>query len=278
MHPFSIIHPIKVLPLILVLAIRRVSSETCAKIDSCSCKHANGNVDLHPLALSNGKARFENIQATSGTDKFSWNPCKDFTQGSCQNVAACQIQSSGSWWSSYYPIGSQNTAQFTSDGSTNIILTYTNTHYGVTRFTYITLICDSKVDAQLTADGEKSSRRYYMTLKSKYACPGGGSDSGGSGGTGGGSSGGKDDKAAKQGGKDKSEASIGGGSVMMIILVTVIPIYLIGGILTQKFIRHKSGTDVIPNKDFWTDFPFLVRDGVLFVFHKCRPGSTYSNV
>jgi hypothetical protein len=42
--------------------------------------------------------------------------------------------------------------------------------------------------------------------------------------------------------------------------------YLVVGIIIQAGVRGARGVEVIPNLSFWKDFPFLLKDGILFTF------------
>ena len=42
-------------------------------------------------------------------------------------------------------------------------------------------------------------------------------------------------------------------------LLVICIIYLVGGILFLKYHKKEEGSNVIPNKEFWTDFPSKVK-------------------
>ena len=42
-------------------------------------------------------------------------------------------------------------------------------------------------------------------------------------------------------------------------LIVFIVVYLIGGILFLKYYKKEEGSDVIPNREFWSDFPSKVK-------------------
>ncbi|KAM9996916.1 hypothetical protein ACTFIZ_001857 [Dictyostelium cf. discoideum] len=66
---------------------------------------------------------------------------------------------------------------------------------------------------------------------------------------------------------------IGGGWIFIIILLSFTTVYLVGGILINKFKNEKSGLDLIPNKDSWSSLGGLISDGFGFVKSKVT-GST----
>ncbi|KAM9979404.1 hypothetical protein ACTFIY_008663 [Dictyostelium cf. discoideum] len=66
---------------------------------------------------------------------------------------------------------------------------------------------------------------------------------------------------------------IGGGWIFIIILLSFTTVYLVGGILINKFKNEKSGSDLIPNKDSWSSLGGLISDGFGFIKSKVT-GST----
>lgn len=49
------------------------------------------------------------------------------------------------------------------------------------------------------------------------------------------------------------------GSMLVIMLLVFILVYFGGGMLTLRILRGAEGREMIPNVDFWTDLPYLVR-------------------
>jgi hypothetical protein len=43
--------------------------------------------------------------------------------------------------------------------------------------------------------------------------------------------------------------------------------YFVVGIIIKRVKFDKTGLEMIPNYNFWKDLPFLIKDGVLFVYH-----------
>ncbi|KAM9971242.1 hypothetical protein ACTFIW_011218 [Dictyostelium discoideum] len=66
---------------------------------------------------------------------------------------------------------------------------------------------------------------------------------------------------------------IGGGWIFIIILLSFTTVYLVGGVLINKFKNEKSGLDLIPNKDSWSSLGGLISDGFGFIKSKAT-GST----
>lgn len=63
------------------------------------------------------------------------------------------------------------------------------------------------------------------------------------------------------------------GSILLIIIFVSFFVYLIAGVVVNAAIRKQTGKDIIPNREFWVDLPYLVKDGFLFIVHKVRPPS-----
>ncbi|KAK3108694.1 hypothetical protein FSP39_013514 [Pinctada imbricata] len=49
------------------------------------------------------------------------------------------------------------------------------------------------------------------------------------------------------------------GTILIIIFISGVFVYLIGGVIFQIFVRKNSGKKVIPNYEFWSGFPGLVK-------------------
>ena len=74
------------------------------------------------------------------------------------------------------------------------------------------------------------------------------------------------------------KAPLSGGWICFIILIVGTVVYLVGGVLYNKFVKGRDGIALIPNHTFWQNFPGLLADGVRFAM--CRPpaGATYEVV
>ncbi|EFN66633.1 Cation-dependent mannose-6-phosphate receptor [Camponotus floridanus] len=55
------------------------------------------------------------------------------------------------------------------------------------------------------------------------------------------------------------------GSVLLILFFTVTGIYFIGGIVTLRILRGATGWEMLPNHDFWSNLPLLVRVSSIIV-------------
>ena len=60
------------------------------------------------------------------------------------------------------------------------------------------------------------------------------------------------------------------GGVMVIILSVVLVVYVGGMVAFAYFRQNKRGKELIPNPDFWSSIPGLVKDGCKFSYEKAR--------
>jgi len=122
--------------------------------------------------------------------------------------------------------------------------------------TVITLICDQTQDGTIS-EVDEGECWYKMNILSKYAC-------------------GQENKP------DDSDASGGGGgevaaTVILIILLCGIVVYFAVGAVCQKKKNDASSfREYVIHNEFWFSLPFLVKDGVLFIFHGFKKGDYVS--
>ncbi|XP_030754292.1 uncharacterized protein LOC115881070 isoform X2 [Sitophilus oryzae] len=61
------------------------------------------------------------------------------------------------------------------------------------------------------------------------------------------------------------------GTIFCLIFFISSIIYFVGGGLILYFARGARGIEVIPNYDFWTSLPGLIKDGTIYILGGCRP-------
>ena len=226
------------------------STEACIKkINSCACETEGGYINLEKLdqAKQNGQPKWSAIPDVTLTDTtYAYNPCTAFTSTApCTSVAGCQTQ-----YSNNYAMGTQESATFQKDTTLGTTLVYTNTG-GTFK---VQLVCDADKEGDLTNAAQDPSLPYdySMTLTTKYAC----SDIA--------------PPPAGHGGKGSGSSGLSPGSIMLIVFFVCITVYLVGGILFNKFYRGANGKEIVPQVDFWIALPGLARDGALFSWNKVR--------
>jgi hypothetical protein len=118
----------------------------------------------------------------------------------------------------------------------------------------IDLTCDYKagVGSPVFTE-EKPQLHYNFQWASVHACP-------------------------KGSGGGKGGGGLSGGSIFLILLLVLAVVYLVAGILFNKFKRQATGVELIPNVGFWTSLPGLVKDGALFIVHKITRRGQYQPV
>ncbi|KAH9500958.1 Cation-dependent mannose-6-phosphate receptor [Bulinus truncatus] len=206
---------------------------------SCSCETEEGVIDLKPLSKSEPLS----VEYKQKNEMYYWDPCKDFTMGTITS-GSIQVQIPAL----YYDIGSHDNAGTALDDKGQPMF-YMAAKDGY-RTTFVTCICAS--DTSFSFLKEEPQTNYLFELKSEYCCPG------------------------YQGGGDGSSLSV--GSILTILFFSLLVCYLALGTVFQISIRKAGGRDRLPNYNFWSAMPGLIKDGFLFTFSKCRKSSQYSNI
>ncbi|XP_066246141.1 uncharacterized protein [Euwallacea similis] len=68
-----------------------------------------------------------------------------------------------------------------------------------------------------------------------------------------------------------SHHQLSSGSIFCIMFFVAFFTYFIGGALIMYFIRGARGVEILPNFDFWTSMPGLIKDGLAYLLTGCRP-------
>ncbi|XP_035688927.1 uncharacterized protein LOC118424462 isoform X2 [Branchiostoma floridae] len=190
-----------------------------------------------------------------GNTFFYYNPCTPFkkgdSSGECQanEIAACQYDGNG-----YYDIGDQSSLATSYDTSTGAVLFSYSTDQS-NRKSNINLVCSASSTPTFTAqESPAGSGTFVMTISSLCVCPGRSKDCNAAG----------------------AAAGLSAGSTMCILLTVFVLVYVAGGMLFLRFVRGAEGTEMIPNYEFWADFPYLVKDGFTFATRSCRGEEAYA--
>ncbi|XP_011667137.2 uncharacterized protein LOC105439633 [Strongylocentrotus purpuratus] len=237
------------------------SEPSCDKligpVNNCHCRYSDGgdpptyrNIDFSPLGRSDGKPAFAYKETPNDDFKYAYNPCHPFHDGFCTtNTAACQVSNDELH---SYPIGDPDVIAFEVIDS-DIVLTYAEVSG---RLAVVNFHCDESALTAATYEplGEQTPGNYHFTIGTCLACL-------------------KDiPNCYPVGG---TEITVGG--IVCIIFALLVLVYLIGGILYQKFRRGATGKELIPNYGFWSDFPALVKDGFMFPIELCRGKTSKSD-
>ena len=115
-------------------------------------------------------------------------------------------------------------------------------------------MCDESAGRGAISEADESSCTYALTVRSKYGC-------------------GSSDKP--------SSGGIDVGWILIIVALCLVIVYIVAGVCYNKFLAHKEGIELIPNKDFWFGFPILLKDGVMWAikgFPKTGYATEYSTL
>ena len=137
----------------------------CSQLDQCSCRFDDGRgiVDLTGLG-KHGTPFIFDVQVEHYY--YSFNPCFSFTEGTCQNVAGCQIEKNSSI---YIDIAAAFPMSLSYDGN-NVVGYYTSGDGS--RNTIVTYVCNLAVDQPIViVHGEICISKYVFTIVSKELCP-----------------------------------------------------------------------------------------------------------
>jgi len=224
------------------------------------------NGDMYDLTqFTNATGDWSWVQADpakpASVFKFNINICQPIFDSQCDatngpGFACCQ-RWGGQAVNWKYSAGLGKTSTMTLDqagipaGSKGVTAHFTGGGGG--RSYEIDFVCSTTAGTGFpTYDGEipAASLHYQFTWTSALACPGG-------------------------------NKGLSAGSIILIVLLCLVVVYIVAGVLVNRFLRHQQGLDLIPQKEFWFGLPFLVKDGFMFIINKVRgrgAGTTYQTV
>lgn len=263
---------VKSLSVLVALTISPVFPDACTLKDQCSCEKNDGSlVQLKYLAeYIKEQSVYLTTSHEDSISKFNFNPCIPFTvqaskqgqNGYCNDVVACQHHPE------LYDIGSLTfSTSFSLDEQGDVKITYVDasgaTYYG-SRKSEVTCICDTGYTGipLFTSQGEQTDPSMGVTtffFKMRHLC------------------------CCSNKCKDKmptpvAGSGLSGGSVLLIVALVLVVVYIVIGGLFMKYKRGAIGTEMIPNKSFWSALPLLVKDGVMFVLAPCTKRGSYTQV
>ncbi|CAF3746268.1 unnamed protein product [Rotaria sordida] len=136
--------------------------------DPCRYQHpTKGGLDLTSLGRTDGKPAYpDKISSTGSGYKYSYNPCKPFTEEpNCIGVAVCQISMDGQL---SFTLGTQDSAKWNpGDGLGSLpSISYSAGEKKVT----VILQCATDDTNEFEALGEPSINNYRFILTNKCAC------------------------------------------------------------------------------------------------------------
>ncbi|GAB1600219.1 uncharacterized protein LOC115215234 [Argonauta hians] len=179
--------------------------------------------------------RFEqtSFKYPAGGYLYVWTPCQSFI---CNDGVQQTICKSNLVLGSTVNLGSLNSTKF-SISEENIVLTYEDP--SKTSTSSIKLLCDKRISQNFSliknidVIGHSS---YAFELRSNSFC---------------------------------FDHSLSTGTIICIVFLCVVILYLVLGTVINKFVRHATGLEVIPNVSMWKSCAGYIHDGFLFSAGRC---------
>jgi len=225
--------------------------------DDCSFHGPDGIVDLSKLRNDNEDYEYDAQPEEQAI--YILNVCRALLlgEGLCapdKNAAGCQIWGFGTGQPVFVRMGSLNQMVATWEAG-DLVLTYGGgiDSYGESRQLQVTFTCAAKAGIGVPVFmGEKPVHQYNFEWSTAAACPTTYPESGNSGG-------------------------LSWGSVILICSGCAILVYFVAGGVWQ-WRKGERGSSIVIHREFWFSLPGLVKDGVLFIWHKLHGSDGYSSL
>ncbi|XP_054767187.2 uncharacterized protein LOC129274397 [Lytechinus pictus] len=258
----SIIQTSSIILLFVCILLKGCKSQIqCAQTGRCTCTfndQQKTKVNFGVIGLRNGKPKFDfDSYGQKGAFNYAFNPCYPFSAGTCKDVVSCQNEAEGP---KHWDLGNPDPVSWETLPQGTIRVTYTATQEEDERTSVVSYVCDQTAinEPTFAVISEAPTRTYNMEVRTCAAC-----------------------SPAVQGCPTEvpsaPSSGLTGGGIVCIIFTVLVVVYIAGGILFQVFAKGASGKEIIPNVNFWSDFPGLVKDGFLFMISPCRRGG-YSDM
>ncbi|KAI9292273.1 mannose 6-phosphate receptor domain-containing protein [Neoconidiobolus thromboides FSU 785] len=111
--------------------------------------------------------------------------------------------------------------------------------------------CDTNAKDEPVVEflGDYLKCQYQFEIKSIHACP-------------------LDKDGQKTPGNSNNSSTGGGASIIWTIITVIVTVYLLGGILYNRFVMKKQGLQQIPNYEFWYNIYDFVKDMSIIILVK----------
>jgi len=248
-----------ILVLLSSFPLSRAGCGTYTASDKKSTYHLDG--------LTKPDGDYSGTETPPGSDityLYYWNFCQPIKSISvCANptdATVIQTASTGDCYVTGY-LPTKVVSDHPSGAKTGVRITYSNNQLtclnGAVRTSYFDIGCDPSVEYVLSGVNELGTCQYQFSIRSKHGCP----------------------VAASDGGdKDGDVDGLSPGSVFLIVFFIGLALYFALGAVVKWKVYSSTGVEMIPNTDFWTSLPGLIRDGCIFVKNKATGASGYSSV
>ena len=241
---------------LIVLALGQKDCSTVLKDEATKKAY---KYDLSPLYHSAGAN--DNLQFNDNMgNTFYVNFCGETSASCTAGTSVCQKASNNYYYScgklAHQSFGPSN--QTGDSISTGIMVEYGNGDVcsdGPHRHTAIMLSCSTTADPGYFYGGSEGDCAYTLKMYSKHAC---GTE--------------VDYDSGEAGGSSSTAATV----VLILLIVGIVLYFVIGAVYLWKVRGATSIGEMIINKDFWCDLPFLVKDGFMFIIHGFKKGDYLS--
>ncbi|XP_028414025.1 uncharacterized protein LOC114536938 isoform X2 [Dendronephthya gigantea] len=211
----------------------------CKKVE-CGCEYTfNGTtykISLEGISKKNKKV-------TVGYWTYYINPCYGFSvsDAHCDDVRVCQAAGDGS-----FPLAKDinNYGEYDA-AKKSVTVNYSPVTYQDKQRTVQLIVIEA---SEAPPDVEIDGLTFKITMKSPSLAPH------------------KVQPSSNQGKK----GNLSTGSILVITFFVVLVIYLVSGALFMKYRRGATGKEIVPNVDFWSSIPGLVKDGCVFFGKKMK--------
>nr|XP_039265627.1 cation-dependent mannose-6-phosphate receptor-like [Styela clava] len=223
--------------------------KTCrhGDIDTCRCDLVNGSgvIDIS-FGNQDETPLYKDLKGPDNT--YAYNPCYAFSSDDgITGLAALGNDGYGN-----FGVGQQKGASWNTDESGSLFILYSSgdKYFNST----VNLFCDDqKTSNDVIAQGtDNTYTNYVFDFSGPALCP----------------------IVAPE----DNKLSI--GSISLISILAIFFVYLVSGIIYKKTRTGVTGTDLIPNTNFWSSMPGLIKDGAKFLVNRCkyRPEADYDNI
>lgn len=217
----------------------------CKKVDcGCQFKDESGTYEISMKSISKrGKPFYTNVRGIGHSWTYDIDPCYGFTNRSdCEDVTMCQYSSDGK---ERFPVARYDIVSYSPfvDRKSPITVVYNNVTYGepkATRQMKIVLTCSELGKPPTVKEETGQVNVYKVAISSPEVCP---------------------KKVQPNSGGSGGPST---GTILVIIFFVVLVVYLVAGVLFMKYRRGATGREVIPNIEFWSSLPGLIKDGCVF--------------
>jgi len=251
--------------MLLLLYILLLATYAAAQSSGCTLSSTGYSWDLTPLNTGDDYT----ISDDSGFWKFVWNYCALTSQEECFTDTAAWFSVYGGDCQILGDLGTQKMSPIdTNDPAKGVSLAYTTLDWCGDLYVGVVIdhVCDPAIPVLKTVQVvpfEGGSCTTRITVRSIHGC-----------GTADGPT------------SPPSSGGIGWGWWFIIILLIVSTVYIIAGMGYRYRWQEARGLEMIPNRDFWSVLPGLVKDGCVYSYHTTRDivsrfrgeRSGYSNV